>query len=52
LWDKYIKISATYVKVEQLPKEEIEAMRRAVEEAERQVSQTKPRKVEIEVEEE
>jgi len=52
LWDKYIRISATHVKVEQLPKEEIEAMRRAVEEAERQVSQARPRKVEIEVEEE
>jgi len=52
LWDKYIKISATYVKIEQLSKEEVEAMRRAVEEAERQASQVKQRKVEIEVEEE
>jgi len=51
-WDRYIRISATSVKVEQLSKEEVEAMRRAVEEAERQAGQTKPRKVEIEVEEE
>jgi len=51
-WDKYIRISATSVKVEQLSKEEVEAMRRAVEEAERQAGQAKPRKVEIEVEEE
>mgnify|MGYP001772480296 CR=1 FL=1 len=52
LWDKYIKISATSVKVEQLSKEEVEAMRRAVEEAERQASQARQRKVEIEIEEE
>jgi len=51
-WDKYIRISGTSVKVEQLSKEEVEAMRRAVEEAERQAGQAKPRKVEIEVEEE
>jgi len=52
LWDKYIRISGTSVKVEQLSKEEVEAMRRAVEEAERQAGQAKPRKVEIEAEEE
>jgi len=50
--DKYIRISGTSVKVEQLSKEEVEAMRRAVEEAERQAGQAKPRKVEKEVEEE
>jgi KaiC domain protein, Ph0284 family len=48
LWDKYLRITATAVKIEPLPKEDVEAMRRAVEEAEKQ---PQTRKVEIEVEE-
>ncbi|GEM_PF-3899749 len=48
LWDKYLKITATAVKIEPLPKEDVEATRRAVEEAEKQ---PQTRKVEIEVEE-
>ncbi|MEL9990140.1 MAG: KaiC domain-containing protein [Thermoproteus sp.] len=37
-WDKYIRLTATSVKIDSLPKEEIEAMRKAVEEAERQLA--------------
>ncbi len=48
LWDKYLRITATAVKIEPLPKEDVETMRRAVEEAEKQ---PQTRKVEIEVEE-
>ncbi len=48
LWDKYLRITATAVKIEPLPKEDVETMRRAVEETEKQ---PQTRKVEIEVEE-
>ncbi len=48
LWDKYLRITAAAVKIEPLPKEDVETMRRAVEEAEKQ---PQTRKVEIEVEE-
>jgi len=34
-WDKYIKISGNYVKIDKLPDEEIEKMKKAVEEAEK-----------------
>ncbi|MEM1598237.1 MAG: KaiC domain-containing protein [Pyrobaculum sp.] len=46
-WDKYMKITPTSVKIETLPREEVEVMRRAVEDAERQPT---PKKVEIEEE--
>jgi KaiC domain protein len=36
LWDKYIRFAGNTVRIEHLPKEEIEAMKKAVEEAERQ----------------
>jgi RecA-superfamily ATPases implicated in signal transduction len=49
MWDKYLKITTTAVKIEPLPKEEVEAMRKAVEEADRQPQY---RKVEISSEEE
>jgi len=47
LWDRYIKLAGNAVGFESLPKEEIEAVKRAVEEAERQPAHRK-----IEVQEE
>lgn len=45
-WDKYIRLTGTSVRIDGLPKEDVEAMRRAVEEAEKQ-----PRRIEVEGEE-
>ncbi|WP_148682421.1 KaiC domain-containing protein [Pyrobaculum neutrophilum] len=47
MWDRYLKIVGSTVKIEPISKEEVEAMRKAVEEVEKQPAQ---RKVEIEVE--
>ena len=47
-WDRYIKLAGTSVKIEPLPKEDVEAMRKAVEEAERQPA----RRIEVEEEKE
>ncbi|AET32776.1 KaiC domain-containing protein [Pyrobaculum ferrireducens] len=47
LWDRYIKFAGSAVRFEPLPKEEVEAMKKAVEEAERQPA---PRKIEVEEE--
>lgn len=49
LWDKFLKVSGNVVRVEPLSKEEVEAMKRAVEEAERQPSPVQ-RKIEVEEE--
>ena len=48
LWDRYIRITATSVKIDTLPREEVEAMRRALEEAEVGVG----KKIEVEEREE
>ncbi len=47
LWDRYIKFAGSAVRFEPLPKEDVEAMKKAVEEAERQPA---PRKIEVEEE--
>lgn len=47
MWDKYIKITGSSVRIEPLPKEEAEAMRKAVEDVEKQPA---PKKIEIEEE--
>ncbi|AFA38487.1 KaiC domain protein, Ph0284 family [Pyrobaculum oguniense TE7] len=49
LWDKFLKVSGSVVRVEPLSKEEVEAMKRAVEEAEKRPSPVQ-RKIEVEEE--
>lgn len=49
-WDKYLKITGTSVSIQPLPKEEVEEMRRAVEEAE--MIRKEVGKARVEVEEE
>jgi len=49
-WDKYLKITGTSVSIQPLPKEEIEEMRRAVEEAEMISKEVGKAKVEVEEE--
>ncbi|MFP3281194.1 KaiC domain-containing protein [Vulcanisaeta sp. EB80] len=49
-WDKYLKITGTSVSIQPLPKEEVEEMRRAVEEAEMISKEVGKAKVEVEEE--
>jgi KaiC domain protein len=49
-WDKYLKITGTSVSIQPLPKEEVEEMRRAVEEAEMISKEVGKARVEIEEE--
>ncbi|MCG2864030.1 MAG: KaiC domain-containing protein [Vulcanisaeta sp.] len=49
-WDKYLKITGTSVSIQPLPKEEVEEMRRAVEEAEMISKEVGKARVEVEEE--
>lgn len=51
-WDKYLRLTATSASVEPLPKEEVEGMKRAVEESERALGEARAAAREFEEEEE
>ena len=51
-WDKYLKLTATSASIQPLPKEDVEEMRMAVEEAEKAAKETKAAAREAEEEEE